>query len=229
LFPPLAALLLRDGRRARALLVLGGLCGLVLAWRITLWVMGAGTEYLTMATDARVDAILMGSLMALVCNPRLDRGPTPRLQVDAVVAGLGVLLLLASLVLRDEGFRLTLRYTLQGLAIAALIHVVVLHAHRGPLRWLSARPVVYLGSVSYTVYLAHHVILLGLAKHLPQWNGVARAGVAVLVTLGVAELMRRAVEAPVARLRARLHAPWPGRGEPPPATPAVETRLAGTP
>jgi len=64
---------------------------------------------------------------------------------------------------------------------------------------------VYIGTISYTIYLSHHVILLGLAKHWPQlsWIGLTLAG--AVLTLAVAEPMRRWIEQPCARLRKRLH------------------------
>lgn len=78
-----------------------------------------------------------------------------------------------------------------------------------PFRWLSARPLVYIGSISYTIYLTHHVILLGLAKHWPQlsWAGLTLLG--AVLTLAVAEPMRRWVDQPCARLRQKLHRKTP--------------------
>ena len=74
-----------------------------------------------------------------------------------------------------------------------------------PLRWLNAEPLVYLGTISYTVYLSHHVILLGSGQALAAARaGLARTVLAIAVTLAVAEPMRRWVEAALRRLRKRL-------------------------
>ena len=73
--------------------------------------------------------------------------------------------------------------------------------------WLNARPLVYLGSVSYTVYLSHHLILLGLARHAPQWGWLPLTLAGAALTLLLAEPMRRWVEQPCATLRRRLHYP----------------------
>ena len=209
LFPPLAWMLLRDGRTAVSIGVISALCAAVLAWRCWLVFHGASANYLTMATDTRVDAILMGSLMALVRNPWLDPEPTVPGLSDALVATGCVALLLISVLYRDEVFRLTVRFTLQSLAIAGLIHLAVARADRRAFAWLSAAPLVYIGSVSYTIYLVHHMILLGLAKHWPQlgWFGLTLAG--AILTLAVAEPMRRWVDRPFARLRQRLHGKAP--------------------
>jgi len=131
--------------------------------------------------------------------------------------------LAGSLLYRDEIFRQTLRYTLQGLAIAGLIYLSVLRAHQPPFRWLNSRPLVYLGSISYTVYLCHHVIQYALSKHWPQLDGIGILAATIVLSLAVAEPMRRWVEQPSTRLRKRLHRER--------AAPATRTpwRTAGVP
>jgi len=205
LYPPLAALLLRVGRVGLSVIVLSMLCAAVLAWRYWLVFHGGSEAYLMMATDTRVDAILIGCLMALLRNPWLDRVPAPKALHDWAIASVCVAVLMGTLLYRDEVFRLTARYTLQSLAIAPLIYLAVARADRLPFRWLNARPLVYIGTISYTIYLSHHVILLGLAKHWPQlsWIWLTLAGAAL--TLALAEPMRRWVEEPCAKLRKRLH------------------------
>jgi peptidoglycan/LPS O-acetylase OafA/YrhL len=47
--------------------------------------------------------------------------------------------------------------------------------------------------------------LLGLARHWPQAGWFVLTGSAALLTLALAEPMRRWVELPCARLRQRLH------------------------
>src|SRR5262245_53261042 len=125
-YPPLAALLLRIGRVGVSAAWLIGLCALILAWRCWLVSHGASEAYLTMATDTRIDAILVGCLLGLVRNPWLDAGATPRRPLaDAALAAICVLVLLASLLYRDETFRVTARYTLQSAALAGLLYLAV--------------------------------------------------------------------------------------------------------
>lgn len=204
-YPFLAALLLRKGSVPLAAAGLTMLCMAVLAWRYWLVGQGAPAEYLNMATDTRIDAILIGCLLALWRNPWLDRAPVRLRPHDWLIGAACVAVLAASLLYRDEVFRNTLRYTLQGAAIAMLINLSVLHARELPFRWLNSRPLVYLGAISYTVYLSHHVIILIITKYWPDlgWAGVLAA--TVLLTLAVAEPMRRWVEVPMARWRKRLH------------------------
>ncbi len=222
LYPPLAAVLVRFGRRGISAGVLCALCALVLGWRYWLAWHGASVAHLTMATDTRVDAILIGCLMALWRNPWLDPVPPASTRRDAWVGAVCVGVLLLTLVYRDETFRLTLRYTLQSAAVAPLIYLAVARAQRWPFRWLNARPLVYLGTISYTVYLSHHVILLLVAKHWPQLGWPGATLLAIGLTLAVAEPMRRWVEQPCARLRKRLHRKRTRSREPFSAVPAGE-------
>lgn len=204
-YPPLALLLLRLRSTARRVALLAALCAVVLAWRFVLVRHGASVDYLTMATDTRVDAILVGCLLAFARNPWLD-GPAPRRAgADAALALLAFALLAITLLWRDEVFRLTARFTLQSLAIAALLWLAVARAGRRPWRWLASRPLVYLGTISYTVYLSHHVILLGLARQWPQWSALTLTLAGAALTLALAEPMRRWVEQPCAAWRRRLH------------------------
>ena len=204
-YPPLAVLLLRLGRVGISVTVLSLLCLAVLAWRYWLVFLGAPEAYLSMATDTRVDAILIGCLMALRLNPWLDPVPASMARYDWIIVAASVAVLAATLLYRDEVFRLTARYTLQSLAIAPLIYLAVARADTWPFRWLNAGPLMYIGTVSYTIYLTHHVILLGLARHWPGLDWIWLTLAAAVLTLVVAELMRRWVEQPCARLRKRLH------------------------
>ncbi len=204
-YPPIAALLLRIGRAGVSATLLSLLCVAVLAWRYWLVFHGASESYLLMATDTRIDAILIGCLMALLRNPWLDPVPAPNLRNDWALALLCIAVLAGTLLYRDDIFRLTARYTLQSLAIAPLIYLAVARAQQQPFRWLNAKPVMYIGTISYTIYLSHHVILTGLAKHWPELNWVAMTLAGAVLTLAVAEPMRRWIELPCAKLRQRLH------------------------
>ncbi len=205
LYPPLALVLLGIGTRRGAPAVLAALCVAMLAWRYWLLGHGASEDYLTMATDTRADAILVGCIMGLWHNPRLDPVRPPHRARDGALAGAALFVLLATLVYRDVAFRLTLRYTLQAVAVAPLIYLAVARSGQWPYRWLNARPLVYLGAISYTIYLVHHVILLGVLRNGPALGWFGQTLVAALLTWAVAELMRRGVEEPCALWRRRLH------------------------
>lgn len=203
-YPPLAALLLRIGRVGLSATFLTILCVAVLAWRYWLVLHGGTEAYISVATDTRVDAILIGCIMAVLFNPWLDRIPARNARNEWLLAASCIAVLIATLVYRDEIFRLTARYTLQSLAIAPLIYLAVARADRAPFRWLNTRPFIYIGAISYAIYLSHHVILSGLAKYWPQANWIVLTLAAAVLTLAFAESLRRWVELPCARLRKSL-------------------------
>jgi peptidoglycan/LPS O-acetylase OafA/YrhL len=203
-YPLLALVLLRIGRIDRSVATLAALCVAILVWRCWLATHGASEAHLSMATDTRVDAILFGCLLAVWKNPWLEP-PLRSFKRDAWLIGAALATLLFTLLYRDALFRVTLRYSLQSMAVAVLIYMAVAHARHWSFRWLNAQPLVYLGSISYTVYLVHHVVLLAIEKHRPQWNWMTATTIAMVVTLAIAEPMRRWVEEPCARMRRRLH------------------------
>ena len=205
LYPPLALALLRFGRRGFAALTLAVLCVMILAWRCWLVLHGAPEDHLNMSTDTRVDAILVGCLLAMIRNPWLDPVPAANPKADLGFAALCLTLLVASLVWRSEFFRLTLRYTVQSAAIAGLLYLAVARARQAPYRWLNTRPMVYVGAVSYTIYLAHYLVLLWADVHVGVYGRLAVTLVTMALTLAIAALMRQFVENPCAQLRRRLH------------------------
>jgi peptidoglycan/LPS O-acetylase OafA/YrhL len=204
LYPPLAVALLRLGRPAVSATILAVICALVLGWRCWLMSHGGSTEYLGIATDTRVDAILIGCVLAMLRNPWIEPHRSSR-GADLTLAGLCIALLVATLLWRSEFFRFTWRYTLQSTAIAGLLYLAVARAKSWPWRWLNAAPLVYLGTVSYTIYLVHYLMIDWTLARLPPGNPVLVAIVAAALTLSIAELMRRCVEKPCAAVRRRLH------------------------
>ncbi len=215
LYPPLALLLLKIDRRMFSAMTLALLCGLILAWRCFLELHGATADHLSMGTDTRVDAILVGCLLAMLKNPWLDPVQAGNRTRDLSIAGACLGLLIATFLWRSEFFRLTFRYTLQCLAIAGLLYLTVARAQLVPFRWLNVRPLVYLGTVSYTVYLSHYLVLVWVHAHLAAIGQPGVVAVTAAVTLGIAALMRKYVEEPCAQLRRRLHRAFVARKIPP--------------
>lgn len=205
LFPPLALLLLRLRRPVYSAWILGSLCAAVLGWRTWLSLHGVSSAYLSMATDARVDSILSGCLLAMVCNPWLDPVTPSKRSRDLATSALWIAVLAGTLLWRNDAFRFTLRYTLQNTAIAGLLYLAVARAQTAPYRWLNSRPLVYIGAVSYTIYLVHFVFLLWSRTYLARLGPVVVIGVTAAATLAFAALMRQFVEKPCAVLRKRLH------------------------
>lgn len=181
--------------------VIGIACAAVLVWRCVLvFALDASIERTYYATDTRIDSILFGSMLALYMNPALDPPVRWRRLFPALVAAAATLLV--CLVVRNDEFRETLRYSLQGLALMPIFIAVIAYSDRPVVRWLDIGWVRWVGRLSYGAYLVHYIIIALLIDHtgLPA---LPLGVVALAATLIVAEALQRYVDDPMARLRAR--------------------------
>jgi peptidoglycan/LPS O-acetylase OafA/YrhL len=184
-----------------------GACAAVLAWRcILVLVLHVNADRTYMCSDTRVDSIAFGCALAVWNNPMLDgigyRAVRPALWRRILFfAGLG--LLLVTFLARGPVFRETVRYTLQGIALGPIFATAVSWPRWSGLRLLQLRPVRFVGTLSYSLYLVHLVALAAVEQH-GGLTGIPRAVVALLVSVAIAWAIYRAVERPCARLRRRL-------------------------
>lgn len=186
-----------DSRRAAAICL--GLCALPLASRIGIAASGADLTNVFYWTHTRLDSILWGSVLALWHNPAVVPNPwKPKLwQFAAALAALAV-----CLVIRNEIFRETIRYTIQGAALL-VIFSYLLQDRSIMARALGSTPLRWIALISYTLYLAH-MPALAMAENL-DWPAPLIAGLAVAFLYAIA--MRFAVERPCQRLRTPRRGP----------------------
>ena len=186
---------------ARLLLAL---CLLALAWRCWLFIhVGVTAQYTYSATDARFDSLLFGCILGLWMNPAADGDWKIGNRSRQVVFALSVIALLATFLYRDETFRQTFRYTLQGVALFPLFWLAVRHPDWIVFRWLNWRPVRFFGVISFTFYLCH-LLMLKFADQLADDRGqVAMIGFSLSFIFATS--MYFLVERPIAALRRRLH------------------------
>lgn len=154
-------------------------------------------------TDTRATGLLLGSALAFCWRPWQRPAQEERLGVGFAldVAGLAALTLLAVLFLRlteTSAFLYRGGFVLSGAAAAALIAVAV-HpdAHVVP-RILGVRPLRWLGTRSYAIYLWHWPVITATRPGLDTpLDGLALLAFRLGVTLALAELTYRLVETPV--------------------------------
>ncbi|MES2159776.1 MAG: acyltransferase [Pseudomonadota bacterium] len=205
LFPMLFIACIRRQRYPAMARTFALICGAILLWRCVLifgWQLPGARTYL--ASDTRLDSLLFGCIMGVWMNPALDparAGLTRARQVGVLLAALALLLL--TFVLRDEAFRATLRYTLQGVALFPVFWLAVRHPQWPAFRWLNSWALRWLGKISYVFYLSHLFWLGVLASVLPA-RPVLVAVAAFAATVVFSLLVYRVLEQPLARLRRRL-------------------------
>jgi peptidoglycan/LPS O-acetylase OafA/YrhL len=190
---------------ARQAQLLWGLCALVLLWRCVLvFAFHASGDRTYMASDTRLDSILFGCALAVWKNPVLDEPILRARWWKYVIAPCALLVLAACLLVRSPDFRETARYSLQGAALTFLF-VAAIRFHDGALfRVLNWRPLAFVGVLSYSLYLLHYAVILGVQRTLATLHPALQALVALGVSLGAAWIIYRLVEQPCARLRRRL-------------------------
>lgn len=195
-FSTLFAVVLARLRPPRAAALCGAICAAILAIRIGHWLAGTPLWIIYYWSHTRLDSIMYGCVLALWQNPAIDRNPW---KPGILTIGSACAVLLATFVLRDEVFRQTVRYALQGGALLVLFSAVL--QSTGAIRSaLSSEPLRFVASLSYTLYLIHMPILRvaeGLGLPFPP-------AVAYLFAFAYAYAMYRLVERPLARWRRRI-------------------------
>ncbi len=205
IFPLLYLASLRLPRPAQGTL-LAGICLLVLAWRCLLVLQfHAPVERVFEATDTRLDSILWGCCFAILANPALgDRHSRWISHWSLTVVAIGVIFF-SLLAFRQPWFRETFRYSLQSIALIPIFAGAVRWFDRGPYLLLNTYFMRLLGAYSYTIYLTHYSIFLGLkALHLDRFP--IAFPVMMVLSFVAAAIMYQIVDLPCARLRKRFGA-----------------------
>ena len=162
-----------------------------IAWQ---WAPGHATYY---RFDARLTGLLLGSALALAplrLSPAIQR-------MVAIFATLVLSLAIgASTIFTAQSMLVT--QPMVELAAAAIIHCIVQPDGAGR-ELLSARPLVYIGKLSYVIYLVHYPIAATL-RETHEWPVVL--AVALGLSLLAAAAMRVAVEVPSRRFRSEAPA-----------------------
>jgi peptidoglycan/LPS O-acetylase OafA/YrhL len=208
LWPAMLVLLLRGHLRGvpdlrRVAWIILGLIVVVIGWRTFLDLHGVDDSRLYFGTDARFDELLIGCLAATLFVRRRT-GTSRRLPI--VVGGA-----LGAAFLGWRIFEPNLRsawsfkigYTLFALATALVIYACTTDAFPLLRRVLSARWLVFVGGISYSLYLWHVSADLFVQRfvHLARPESIA---VEVMLAVGIASASYYLIELPFLRLR-RAH------------------------
>jgi peptidoglycan/LPS O-acetylase OafA/YrhL len=171
-------------------------------------------EVLYRWTPFRIDALLLGGLIALV-----RRGPSPRRLLIAARIGFAVLsgILLLWLALNPAARHGGLGYVYPaweltwGLSFidlfAACVIIMALESGSIAFRLLNLRPLRWLGRISYGAYVFHDLLDLEILDFVKRHTGhyrLSSTGLALAITLVLAWASFRWFETPFLRLKDRL-------------------------
>lgn len=213
-FPLVCSLLVTRLRRFAWVLALGVLA--VLLWRSGLHFTGSSSDRIYMGTDTRIDSILYGAWLTLILAND-TQGRWMRFSSSRLVQIGSLAVLLAAFLIRNDHFRDTLRYSLQGLALMPLITAICFTRAVAPVTAvLESKPGRKLGAWSYSLYLYHPIAIvigeiiwgsgsLGV-DHVGLQNYIGFALTAVVLTFVLATASYYGVERPFMNLRKRFGA-----------------------
>lgn len=190
-------------RASRVGYVLLATCLILLLWRLVLVNLFHAQQVRTYyATDTRFDSIAYGCLLAIFKNPLKEKNRNQIGVEGYVILGVSVSALMASFLIRNAVFRETFRYSMQGIALLPVFYYSILFPRNWLFKILNLGPVRYLGEISYSFYLVHHIVLgkIGREDH-PTALQVAMSGVCALI---LAMAMHVLIEKPAKRLRERI-------------------------
>lgn len=126
------------------------------------------------ATDTRIDSLLYGCLLSVALASK--QASARMCRIIGRISGstalcIGFALLIASLVIRNVLFREGIRYSVQGLALL-LIFAAIFWGQSGLAQrikvWLSTRWLVFIGKISYSLYLYHWLVFVALVEWFPR-------------------------------------------------------------
>lgn len=200
-FPLLLIILSKFFKRVSIAMILGAICVAVLGWRMFLYHQSGDVFRIFSGTDTRVDSILFGCIMGLWKNPYLDGARIKSLGLKLALLAGGLALLLFTLLYRNDNFRSTFRYTVQGIALFPIFFLAVSEARWTVFRWLELAPMRAIGKISYTLYLVHFPIVIATYETFPEFKAPAVVAIAAVASLIMATLVYYAVEKPLAHFR----------------------------
>ena len=193
----------------RQVLMYGALTGaaLVAMWRSLYWGTGIAEERLYYGFDTRgLDGFFIGAVVALALQ--LYGAPSSRAGIRAMgaVAGVGLFAIVGlslTQATRDEFWYRDAGLSLAAVGAGALVFYGA-SAKSGVLRGvLASPPVLWLGRISYSVYLWHWPVFLLTAEERTGWSFTTAVAVRIPVTLVLSTASYLLLERPFLRRRHR--------------------------
>jgi peptidoglycan/LPS O-acetylase OafA/YrhL len=199
LWPPVLILLLRSGQNRLLLASAAFALGILLELESNLLPLRGEDVKNAYRFDAHAMHLLTGCALGLVATSRLslDRVPANLLRLAGWLGG--IVLVAIVLVPLPAGAVFAYRSSFVGLATAGLIAYLIASTTGVWHSWLSQKQLVWLGRISYSVYLWHYPVVFTLRLTSPPgW------AIEIALTLIAATFSYYVIERPALRLKNRL-------------------------
>lgn len=162
-------------------------------------------------THTRIDSILFGAILACWNNPVVDT--RDRLPGRWASYAIGGALLALTFIYRDEAFRQTFRYSIQGVALMVLFNAAIRDAGFAR-RLLDSAPMRGVALLSYTLYLVHSLIVQAAKPFAAGIGTVPAMAAAIVISFAIAWGVYLAIERPLGTWRRGVERGWRERSAP---------------
>jgi len=204
IFPAFMVMCRKNWKRCALILI--GLLAAVPLWRAYIMF---GTElpyadYNYMMTDARFDSLAWGCLLSVLLHLKGSLKAFKPI-IGIIPTTIAAIAILASFLIRDETFRYTLRFTLQGAALFVLVlNFYYLKALNFAISIAEWKWLAWIGQISYALYL-WHVPIYDLV-HRAMDRGPVSLLVTTVASFAISAVSFYIVEKPFVALRKRFGA-----------------------
>ena len=183
---------------------------LVAAWRSYLFcVVHVGTAYVYNAFDTRFDNLAVGCLAAMLVQSTEVLALAEKISRRAAYPALTILLIGCSRAMPDT-YHYSVGFTVEATLLAIAILQIMQLATRPAWRWLSHPASVYIGTISYPMYL-YHGLCASLSLRLFPDRVLPRFPLVVGLAIVLGTVSFYVVEKPFLRLRRRFTEGRPSR------------------
>ena len=199
IYPPIFLLFRAEPLKLQRVLI--GVLVCCLLWRFNMVRLGYPFEHILRHTESRIDSIAFGCLLAVLAHRNPD-GLVKKFG-DRRWLGVALILLASTMLVRDEAFRETLRYSLQGIAFFIVFcHLFYSSAESWLRDILQSNWLVYIGKISYSLYLYHEFgLIFGDSFGRNRWETMA---IALVITVPATLFSYYFIETPARRWGAGL-------------------------
>lgn len=212
LWPLLLWALLRFeiGRRKIVGLVVAGIV-LIVAHRLILFSGSTTVARVYAGTDTRADSLLIGCVCAMLITWRMLPEARWFRTINGVLAFAGIIVIELYLTAHMPGTLKSLTsvfnlgFTIFGLSVAALLVYLMTTPPQIAMRILENRPLVWIGRVSYSLYL-WHLFAVVIARAIGPSSPHAVALLSVAIAMLIAAATYYWIELPFLRLKSRFAA-----------------------